>query len=167
MASTTTVRRARGMLEDLVREVCDLIAEGKLVLDDEDARWTPHRLAREIGQRYPGSGVAPSTGAIADNLKRWRDLGFAEVTEDPLAFVDYTDAARSEGLTALKEQARQRRSAARAEERRARKDAETAAAVAAAQAAQAANQSGTGLDGAQGEAGEHGESAVAQDEFDF
>ncbi len=118
-----TVRRARGRLEDHVRDVCDQIVTGAVTLPEGAANWTPHRLAAAIKERFPGSGVEPSTGAIADTLKRWRDLGFAEVEEGPLSFIDYTDEGRQQGLTELKEQARQRRLA----DRRAAKDAARAA----------------------------------------
>lgn len=119
--NTPTIRRARGRLEDLVREVCDQIVTGAIELPEE-LPWTPHRLAAQIKERYPASGVDPSTGAIADNLKRWAGLGFAVVEESPLAFVAYTDEGREKGLAVLKQEARERRS----QERREAKAATTA-----------------------------------------
>lgn len=112
----TTVRRARGRLEDLVREVCDLIVTDGVDLPEAQL-WTPHRLAAMIKERYPASGVDPSTGAITDTLKRWRDLGFADVNDGPLNFVGYTDEGRSKGLTQLKDESRARRVEARRAEK--------------------------------------------------
>lgn len=113
MRHPETVPRARGRLEELVREVCDSIADGSI--DDPDNKpWTPHRLAAIITDRYPGSGSPPSTGAISDTLHRWQEVGFAVINDSPLAFEDFTDAGRDEGLTALKAQHRAARSARKA-----------------------------------------------------
>lgn len=120
---TPTNRRARGRLEDLVRDVCDQIVVGGVTLPEGAVHWTPHRLAAAVKERFPGSGVEPSTGAISDTLKRWRGVGFAEVDDDPLAFVDYTDAGREKGLSVLKEESRN----ARVAKRRAEKEAARAA----------------------------------------
>lgn len=111
--TTPAVRRARGHLEELVREVCDIIDNGTLAAT-EGQPWTPHRLAAAVSDRYPGSGAKPSTGAIADTLKRWKDLGFADVSTEPLAFLGYTPDARDKGLASLKVESRQRRAAERA-----------------------------------------------------
>jgi hypothetical protein len=99
-----TVKRDRGGLENLVLEVCNQIESGGIASEPGKA-WTPHRLAVQVAERFPG-GAAPSTGAISDNLKRWRDVGFAEVTEKPLAFVGFTPEAKTVGLAGLKEQYR-------------------------------------------------------------
>ena len=112
-SSTPVIKRARGGLEKFVLDICDLIVEDKIEPLPEGQLWTPHRLAKVISERYPGSGVPPSTGAIADTLKRWRDLGFANIQEDPLAFLDYTQRGIDDGLPALKEESRQRRLEAR------------------------------------------------------
>lgn len=95
------VRRARGRLEELVRAVCDLADQGKLPLG-EDEYLTPNRLADEIARRFPGSGKRPSPGGLAELLKRWREVGYIETREEPLAFVTYTPEAFSKGLAQLK-----------------------------------------------------------------
>lgn len=110
--SEPTVRRQRGRLEDLLREVCDAIVAGNVTLA-EGQLWTPHRLAVQIGLRYPGSGVKPSPGAIADNLKRWSAIGFAVTQDKPLAFIAFTPEAASQGLDALKKAHRANKSAER------------------------------------------------------
>ena len=102
-----SVRRARGRLEDLVRVICDQVSMGTLKLA-EGEYLTPHRLAVEIAARYPGSGSRPSTGGLADTLKRWRDVGFAEVRDNPLAFVDFTPEAFTKGLAQLKAEHKER-----------------------------------------------------------
>ncbi len=118
-----TIRRARGRLEELVREVCDDITAGGLTLPQGAAHWTPHRLATAVKDKFPASGVEPSTGAISDTLKRWRNYGFAVVEDDPLAFVEYTEDGRTKGLSALKEEDRNRRTAERRREKEAAKSA--------------------------------------------
>lgn len=100
-----TIPRARGRLEDLVIEVGNLISAGSLE-EPEGRPWTPHRLAKEVTTRYPGSGAPPSTGAISDTLRRWREIGFAEIGADPLSFIDFTAEGRTVGLAALKAKAR-------------------------------------------------------------
>jgi hypothetical protein len=99
--TSSTVPRARGRLEELVREVCDGIADGSIV-EPEGRPWTPHRLAKLVVDRFPGSGAPPSTGAISDTLRRWKEVGFANIDEGPVSFVSFTEGARTEGLTALK-----------------------------------------------------------------
>lgn len=100
-----TIPRARGRLEELVREVCDQIEAGRIT-DEKGRPWTPHRLAKLIDERYPGSGSSPSTGAISDTLKRWSDIGFATIPESPRSFGGFTAEAMSEGLAALKKRYR-------------------------------------------------------------
>lgn len=130
MHKPETIPRARGRLEELVREVCDSIADGTIENPD-DKPWTPHRLAAIITERYPGSGSPPSTGAISDTLHRWEEVGFAVVNDSPLAFEDFTDAGRDEGLTALKAQHRAARAARKAADAAALAESEAAAAAAA------------------------------------
>lgn len=91
-------RRERGALEQDVKDVTDDFAKGGFTLA-ADQSLTPHRIANEIGQR---TGNKPSAGAVAACLGRWVEIGFAVVSDKPLAFVDYTDAARTKGLAALK-----------------------------------------------------------------
>lgn len=99
-----TIKRPRGALEELMRELCDGISRGIHQLP-EGEMWTVARLATALHDTYPASGVRPSVGAVADNLKRWHRIGFAIINERPLAFVDFTERARSVGLSALKAEA--------------------------------------------------------------
>lgn len=96
------VRRGRGLLEVDVKSVTDAFVQGQVTLGEGDL-LTPHRIGRQIKER-DSLDKAPSTGAIVNVLKKWSDIGFAVVNDKPLAFTDYTDAARSQGLSALKEQ---------------------------------------------------------------
>jgi hypothetical protein len=119
-AARPTVRRTRGQLEALVREVCDIVVAGGISLQPGQT-WTPHQLGKEIVKRWPASGVKPSPGAIADTLRRWADIGFAEIVDKPLSFSGYTPAAAELGLEALKEVSR----LAKLEERRKEREALT------------------------------------------
>lgn len=96
-AAAKAPRRPRTELEPRVKEVCDAYVAGGFTLED-DAALTPHRIARRLST----DDVKVSTGAVAGVLSRWDTYGFARVSEKPLAFVDYTDAGREQGLTALK-----------------------------------------------------------------
>lgn len=118
-----TVRRPRGRLEMLMLDVCTDISNETATHPREGGTWTPHFIAGLIAAKFPGSGAAPSTGAISDNLERWRDLGFANVDDRPIAFLGFTDEGKSKGLASMKEAAR----AARAEAKRAAAAAEKAA----------------------------------------
>lgn len=116
-------RRGRGDLEHDVKLTCDKFVTGTLVLP-EGQTLTPHRIAKHI-KESDSLDEAPSTGAVAAVLDRWaNDYNFAVVNDKPKAFVDYTDAGRAEGLTALKQKAHDAKKAARA----AAKAAEAAAA---------------------------------------
>lgn len=124
-------RRSRGMLEMDVKAVTDLYVQGKLTLPEGATALTPHFIGLAIKETET---TAPSTGAIAAVLNRWEECGYIEVSEKPRGFVNYTDAARTDGLAALKERLRaskkETRTAARAAE-----DAAAAPAVAAVNAA--------------------------------
>lgn len=104
-------RRGRGGLEADVREITNAFVQGEITLPD-GALMTPHRISALIESRL---GAKASTGATSNVLKRWYDIGFCAVNEKPLAFIDYTDAARLEGLTALKAKAKAARKQARLE----------------------------------------------------
>jgi hypothetical protein len=107
-----TVRRERGGLEELVLAICNRIenaSEGDGIPTDPTKPWTPHRLAAEVAKAFPGAGAAPSTGAISDTLRRWREYGFAVVSEGPLSFDGFTPEAKTVGLAGLKEQYRANR----------------------------------------------------------
>lgn len=127
MNDTFTVKRPRGAMEELMRQVCDQIVRGVHNVNPGDF-WTVAKIANMIHQEFPGSGVKPSVGAVAENLKRWKEIGFAVVNDKPLAFVDFTDLGRSVGLEALKQKANEARKAERATVREAIREAKKAAA---------------------------------------
>lgn len=127
VARTFTIKRPRGAMEELMREVCDQIALGVKTLPDGEF-WTVARIANLIHAEFPGSGVKPSVGAVADNLRRWGDIGFAVINEKPLAFVDFTQEGRAHGLSALKARAAEERKAERLAAREAVRAAKRAAA---------------------------------------
>lgn len=97
-------RRARGYLESDVKRVTDRFAEGVLTVEDGKL-LTPHRIAKAI-KELDSLEAAPSAGAVTATLKRWKEIGFADVNDAPLAFTGYTALGLSEGLTALKEKSR-------------------------------------------------------------
>jgi hypothetical protein len=104
----------RRNLESDLKAVLDGIVKGDIVIPD-GKKATPHVIAGLIQERRGGAKAdRPSAGAVAAGLNRWRNIGFITLTEGPTAFEDYTDAARNEGLSALKKANRQRLSAARA-----------------------------------------------------
>ena len=107
-------------LEPDLKSVLDDIVTGALVLP-EGKSATPYVLAGIIGERR---GSKPSTGAVADAMQRWSNVGFIVLGDKPMAFTDYTDAGRDLGLKELKSQSRQRRAAARRAEAEAIKAAE-------------------------------------------
>lgn len=107
------MKRPRGAMEELMRQVCDQIVTGVNSLHDGEF-WTVARIANFIHEAYPGSGVKPSVGAVAENLRRWQEIGFAVINEKPLAFLDFTEEGKSLGLTVLKERAAEKRRAERA-----------------------------------------------------
>lgn len=109
-ADEAKARRGRGGLEAEVKRTCDAFVNGTLTVPEGEL-LTPHRIAKNI--KESGSEKA-STGAVAAVLARWKEYGYAVLNEKPLAFTDYTDAARDEGLTALKAASAERKRAARA-----------------------------------------------------
>lgn len=107
------VRRGNGILEKLIKSVTDAYAQGLITVED-GAPLTPYRIARIIDER---TGTKTSTGAVTECLKRWRDIGFAELAsgdDTPMAFAGYTDAAREHGLSALKARSRAAKKEAKA-----------------------------------------------------
>jgi hypothetical protein len=115
-------RRGRGQLESDVKRLCDAYVSGDLKLPEGREHLTPHVIARAI-QQTESLVSAPSTGAVAAVLDRWEVIGFAVVSDKPKAFVDYTVAGRSEGLTALKAKS----ATGKREQRKAMKAAEASA----------------------------------------
>lgn len=107
-----TSRRGRGDLEHDVKLLCDAFVTGSLTLGDGE-HLTPHRIAKEIKNR-DGLDETPSTGAVASVLDRWVKYGFAVLNDKPKAFVGYTDAGRTDGLSALKKNYAEKQKAAKA-----------------------------------------------------
>jgi hypothetical protein len=116
-------RRPRGWLESDVKRVTDAFIQGQIVLDTGQY-LTPHRLSKLV-KELDNLDEAPSTGACAAVLLRWKEIGFAELYPQPMSFKDYTAEGRTLGLTALKE----KRTADRKATRAAVKEAEKAAAA--------------------------------------
>ena len=111
----TKDRRPRGWLEVDVKKVTDQFVTGEIKVENGQF-LTPHRISRLV-QSLDSLPEPPSTGAVSAVLNRWVKLGFAQTNDKPYAFVDYTQAGREHGLTALKAQ----RSAALKQERAAAK----------------------------------------------
>lgn len=108
-------RRTRGLLEADIKRVTDKLVAGKLELP-EGTNATPHRLANLLKEE-DGLDAAPSTGAVANILTRWRDWGFALVNEKPLYFKGYSAKGKEQGLDALRAKAQEAKKAARKAER--------------------------------------------------
>lgn len=122
----STQRRERGALEADVKSITDDFVTGAFTTEDDNP-LTPHRIAKAIAER-DGLDKPPSTGAVAAVLDRWDNYGFADIGEGPVRFVDYTEAGRTEGLTALKAKHREKLRAERAAEKESEEaDAEDAA----------------------------------------
>lgn len=94
-------RRSRGLLEADVKGITDRFVSGDLTLPEGVASLTPHFIGLALKQQDVLE-KAPSTGAVTAILKRWEEVGFIVVSQKPYAFVDYTHAARVDGLAALK-----------------------------------------------------------------
>jgi hypothetical protein len=105
------VRAAPSDLEGDLRKVLDDYVSGKLTLP-EGSLPTPHTLASEIA-KLRNDGKKVSSGAVSAALARWEEIGFATLGTKPTVFIDYTDAARNEGLSALKAKNRANKGAAR------------------------------------------------------
>jgi hypothetical protein len=108
-AAEPKVRRPKGDLEAQIKEVTDAFVTGQIKLE-EGGVLTPHRVAKLIAERNSLEKV-PSTGAVSAAFDRWKAYGFAEILDKPKAFVDYTEAGRTEGLSALKAKASEARKA--------------------------------------------------------
>lgn len=93
---TPTGRRARGQLEEDVREVCDDYAHD--VYDWEYC--TPKNVAERIAKKY--AIEPPSTGAINAVWDRWEKLGFAKQDKKPSRFVSFEVDGSSATLEMLK-----------------------------------------------------------------
>jgi hypothetical protein len=92
-------------LEGDLKVVLDGLVTGAITLP-EGKLATPHILAGLVAKQRGEGSPAPSGGAVAAALVRWSNVGFVTLGTAPVAFVDYTDAGREQGLRALKEQYR-------------------------------------------------------------
>lgn len=113
------VRSPRTNLEADIKSVCDQYVLGHLSVP-EGKQLTPHVIAAAV-MRDRGEDAKVSSGAVAACLNRWAEIGFIELNDKPLAFKDYTEAGRIDGLGELKRQHTARKAAARAAEREASK----------------------------------------------
>lgn len=97
-------RAPRTDLEPDVKKITDKFVNGKVKVE-EGKFLTPHLVATLI-QKARGADKPPSTGAVQSVFARWEKIGFAVVNPKPFAFLDYTDAGRSKGLAAMKQEYR-------------------------------------------------------------
>lgn len=102
-------RRGRGDLEADVKGVTDAFVMG--TIETQGKPLTPHRIAKLAQERDQGKPL--SVGAVSAVLRRWTEIGFADVGGTPFAFRDYTDAGREQGLASLKAANRQANKAAK------------------------------------------------------
>lgn len=114
MTSVAEGRRSRGQLHDDVKRITDVFVTdaASLGLKDGEA-LTPHRIVKALIQT-DSLDTPPSTGAVSNVLKNWREIGFAEIAEGPTAFVDYTEGGRDQGMNAMREAAKKGRRDAKA-----------------------------------------------------
>lgn len=120
-------RAPRSDLEGDLFKVLNGIVSGETPLPDGKTA-TPHTLAKEI-DALRDNGRSVSAGAVSAALDRWAEVGFVTLAESPKRFEDYTDAGRTDGLSALKEAHRAARKAARAAEKEASNPAPVAVAA--------------------------------------
>lgn len=88
--------RTSGQLEYEVKIACDAFVLG--AYPQEMTSFTPRSISRAINSVKP-----PSTGAIVNILTAWGELGFANVTTGPHAFLGYTKAGIQLGLNQLRQ----------------------------------------------------------------
>jgi hypothetical protein len=84
--------RARGQLENDVKQVCDRF----------DTGTGPISLPLSFIATQIHPDAPPSVGAIREVLLRWVKYGFATMGVEPLAFTGYTDEGREKGVDVLK-----------------------------------------------------------------
>lgn len=89
-------RTRRGLLDQWVELQCKL-----WLLDSSSKDCTPSWISEHIAmcEDVP----APSVGAIDAVLKRWIEIGFAEIAKKPARFVSFTAEGKRLGLDVLKE----------------------------------------------------------------
>lgn len=114
VAESGNTRAAPTDLESDMRAVLDGVVTKRVALP-EGKQATPHVISVLVEQhRGRGPAGRPSSGAVAAALSRWEKIGFAQISEGPVAFIDYTDEARNVGITELKRRNREAAKAARA-----------------------------------------------------
>lgn len=116
---TIRTRAPRTSLESDIKRVCDDFITGAMVLP-EGKLLTPHTIAAAVMDRRTDE-TKVSGGAVAACLARWAEIGYVVINAKPVAFLDYTDDGRTEGLGALKRSHSARLAAARAAVREANK----------------------------------------------
>jgi len=116
-------RRPRGWLESDIEKLIKAIQSGEVTIDPVGAPLTPHLLSKTL-TNVEGLAKAPSTGAVSAVLDRWVNVGAAETSSRPYAFVDFTPQAKEHGIAGLKQAIKDQRKA----EKQAQKDADTEAA---------------------------------------
>lgn len=107
--ATPTGRRARGQLEEDVREVCEEFARDVY----EWEHCTPKNVAERIAKKY--AIEPPSTGAINAVWDRWEKLGFAKQDKKPSRFVSFVTDGSARTLAALKDRTKRDKKRTRAE----------------------------------------------------
>jgi hypothetical protein len=105
-----TPKHGSGWLQNEILEIVESITTGEIDLP-EGKLATPHVLAKIVAARRGED--APSTGAVAAVLHRWRDLGFINVHAKPFAFKAFSAAGQTHGLAGLQTKRRAARSAER------------------------------------------------------
>jgi hypothetical protein len=91
-------RRGRGYLAHDVNLLLKQVVTGEVQLAGKwGSRLTPRAIARLL-QEVDGLDELPSSGAIADILKRWNKIGYADILSGPLQFRDFTEEGRKYGL---------------------------------------------------------------------
>lgn len=85
----------------------------------EGKSLTVQEIAKQVKEKRGAYGEKPSSGAVASLLKRWDRYGLVTLTQGPTAFVDFTEAARTDGVPATQAKYREQQKAQRAAAREA------------------------------------------------
>lgn len=105
-------RRGYGQLTLDVKAITDAWIGDLNYLGDPDIPLTPYRIAQLIEEQ---TDVPATPASIERILREWWIVGFADLTENPLAFANYTQEAVEVGLEELKSRYREEVKAARSE----------------------------------------------------
>lgn len=95
-------RRARGSLELDIKSVCDIFIHSPMLFGGKPA--TAQRIAKQIAATMPSYNKPPTAGSVQDALVRWEKIGYAVLTEKPLAFGYYGADAFTRGLDGCHQQ---------------------------------------------------------------